>query len=116
MSNPNLRSVAPPLSGRPSGVINKATRMRNEMMREKILTTNIIFKAIDEINERLESKPESVKMSELINIIAKVSPFIYQTVSEEKIEDIAERIATREEAEKEIKELQAAFTQLRAVN
>lgn len=89
--------------------------MRNEMMREKILKTNIIFKAVDEINARLDSNPESVKMSELINIIAKVSPFLYQTVSEEKFEDVVERITSREQAEAEVKELQAAFTQLRAV-
>lgn len=110
----NLSNI-PKLEGRPHGAINKSTRMRNEMMREKILKTNIIFKAVDEINARLDSNPESVKMSELINIIAKVSPFLYQTVSEEKFEDVVERITNREQAEAEVKELQAAFTQLRAV-
>ena len=106
---------APKLTGRLPGAISKQTRMRNEMMREKILATNIIFRAVDEISERLATNPESVRMSELINIITKVAPYVYQTVSEEQIEETIASIASREDAEKQIAQLNEAVGYLRAV-
>lgn len=105
----------PKLEGRQKGVQNKSTRERNALMREHLLKTNVIFKAVNEISARLDSNPESVKMSELINIIAKVSPFLYQTVSDESIEEVVERITSREDAEKEVNEIMNIVTQLRAV-
>ena len=111
----DLDDYRPKLTGRPAGATNKETRLRNEMMREKVLSTNIIFRAVDEISARLDSNPESVRMSELINIITKVAPYVYQTVSEEQIEQAISQITSREDAEKQIAQLNEAVGFLRAV-
>lgn len=115
MSNLDRLGEIPKLTGRQKGVQNKSTRERNEHLRNHLLKTDIIFKAVTEISARLDSNPESVKMSELINIIAKVSPFLYQTVSEEKVEEIVERITSKEQAEQEISEIMETISYLRAV-
>ncbi|WBM71936.1 hypothetical protein OH773_06760 [Buttiauxella sp. WJP83] len=115
MNTANLIPLKKGEGGRKMGAINKSTRERNEQLRKHLMNTNVIFKAVTEINNRLDNNPESVKMSELINIIAKIGSYLYQTVSEEHYEDVVETITSRDQAEGEVRNMLELVSQLKAV-
>lgn len=111
----NLKNV-PKLTGRLPGVQNKSTRERNEQLRQKLERTDVIFKAITILSDRLENDPDSVRTADLINVLNKWGGYLYQTISEESTEVVLNNLTTREDAENAVKELANIIPILKAAN
>lgn len=89
-----------PGHGRNVGSLNKTTRERTELFREKLEKSNVMFIALTELIRRFEECPEQIKTADLLKVTTTYAPYLFTTVNQDDIAEQIATIASREDAER----------------
>lgn len=103
----------PGQGGKPAGTLNTKTRERTELFRNHLMESNILFRMVNKLIERLED--DTIKTSDLINGIKTLAPYLVQTVSMDQVAEEIAKIATREDATRVAEEIAARINHLKVV-
>ncbi|ELI5583695.1 hypothetical protein MLN87_07420 [Escherichia coli] len=87
-----------PGHGRTPGAINKTTKERTKLFREKLDANNLLFILVDEILADIKSG--NVRFSDKIKALSTIAPYLVQTVNMDQIAEQIAAISSREDAEK----------------
>lgn len=99
------------VNGRPKGAINKTTRMRNELIREKLEKSGILKDLIDLISTRFAN--DELKSSDAINAFKAFAPYLIQTINEETTEEQVNEILNQNDKERVASEIIADIKNLK---
>ncbi|MCK7142565.1 hypothetical protein L8P30_09910 [Enterobacter asburiae] len=97
------RKAFVPGHGRNKGSINKTTRERTELFRQKLDETNLFYRAVNLALLKLEEAEQDItkiKLDAIVNLITKFAPYYIQNIATEEIADQIAHIASPEDAKR----------------
>ncbi|EDK1967276.1 hypothetical protein CH513_15450 [Salmonella enterica subsp. enterica serovar Infantis] len=92
-----------PGHGRNKGSINKTTRERTELFRQKLDETNVLFQLVDEIMKDIERG--NIRFMDKVNALKTLAPYLVQTVNMDEIATQIAAITNPEDAKRVANEI-----------
>ncbi|EBD7873497.1 hypothetical protein L4K91_004483 [Salmonella enterica] len=104
-----------PGQGRKPGSKNKKTLERQAAFQKYLLEKNALFRLLDELFNRLENDPKSVRTADIIKALSWLAPYEIRTIAEQEAAERVDQILGSAQEPSQMKAEIIEFFSLKAV-